>query len=425
MIDPRKIVRALDLLRKSGHPHYQFFDDYESYEERCKVQDSHGHHLLFKNEDSESEKEDNDIDISSDTDTGSEENQIEFEKQRIMKDQIKKHQFDHNRNTAMTNNYPEAAVDENGKKANNEELSFAPAEGNCPTNILEEKDWDIKSWPTLHPDGRFGIHHKRKQRLTDQQYLCQRLLNKDQRFSKSPSYIFAAAAFIEKKQLMSKANISYMRGKKSVNEDGQIEYNLDDAFTTFDGVKNTPKYWQKVKYDMIAKLENIGPFQFFFTLSCGDMRYDENFSTFLTENKYEMEYFFNSDSTIETRVLSKDERKIDKDLRTFLKEDVSESLHEMIRTNVMTATRNFHHRVETFRKKILMGKNNPMNIKYISYRVEFQGRGAAHIHGTLWLDLKEIEKLPKFQAKAGTLEDAFRKLRDDQKLSNAEKDAIA
>ena len=172
---------------------------------------------------------------------------------------------------------------------------------------------------------------------------------------------------------------------------------------------------------MIAKLENIGPFQFFFTLSCRDTRYDENFSTFLHQNDYELEYICMHDGTTETRVISKDGAK---DLGTFLKDDVNESLHEMIRTNVMTATRNFHHRVESFKKEILFGKNNPMKIKYISYRVEFQGRGAAHIHGTLWLDLTEIEKHPNFQAEAGTLTEAFRKLRDDLKLTDQEKDAM-
>ena len=71
-----------------------------------------------------------------------------------------------------------------------------------------------------------------------------------------------------------------------------------------------------------------------------------------------------------------------------------------------------------------------MKIKYISYRVEFQGRGAAHIHGTLWLDMKEIEKLPIFQNNeqeggSGILSEAFAKFRDDVKLTEAEKDAIA
>ena len=69
-----------------------------------------------------------------------------------------------------------------------------------------------------------------------------------------------------------------------------------------------------------------------------------------------------------------------------------------------------------------------MKVKYISYRVEFQGRGAAHIHGTLWLDIKEIEKLPQFKEgdkEDGNLAEAFRKFRVNEELTKAEKDAIA
>ena len=299
LVDPEKIIRAINLLMKSGHPYYQFLADIASYEQRCKDNDERGYQLLFGIHDSE--------DDGQRIDTENTDIDDESEKEGATKDTIRKYQFDHNRNTAMTHNYPEAEVDENGRRlTNQEELSFAPAEGNYPTNLLEEKDWDIKSWPILHPDGRFGIHHKRKHKLTEQQYFGQRILNEDLRFSKSPGYLFAAAAYIEKKQLMSKANISFMRGKKSVNKEGTTQYDLDDAFTTFDGVTNTPKYWQKVKFDMIARLENIGPFHLFFTLSCGDTRYEENFSTFLAQNGYKMEHTYKLDCTTETRVISKE-----------------------------------------------------------------------------------------------------------------------
>ena len=40
-----------------------------------------------------------------------------------------------------------------------------------------------------------------------------------------------------------------------------------------------------------------------------------------------------------------------------------------------------------------MGKNNPMNVEYYTYKVEFQERGAGHIHGTLWLSLSKLEEL--------------------------------
>ena len=81
---------------------------------------------------------------------------------------------------------------------------------------------------------------------------------------------------------------------------------------------------------MIAKLENIGPFHFFFTLSCGDTRYDENFSTFLAQNGYTINYIYNRDTlNIDIFIDSKDGRTIGKQLKTFLQEDVNESLHEM------------------------------------------------------------------------------------------------
>ena len=40
----------------------------------------------------------------------------------------------------------------------------------------------------------------------------------------------------------------------------------------------------------------------------------------------------------------------------------------------------------------MFGNNNPMKVRHITYRVEFQGRGAGHIHGVLWVDIEEIEK---------------------------------
>ena len=202
LIDPDKLIKSLQNLKESGHPYYQDFDDFDSYKERCKKFDETGHDLLFgacdaDNYDGQADEENCTDDISPKENTEPEDNSQD------VKDSIRKHQFDHNRNSCMTNNYPEMSVDENGKKSN-ETLSFAPAEGNRPTNLQEEKDWDIKSWPALLQNGKFGLHYKRKTKLSEQQYFCQRILHRDNRFSSSPGYIFAAAAYIEQKQLSSK-----------------------------------------------------------------------------------------------------------------------------------------------------------------------------------------------------------------------------
>ena len=56
----------------------------------------------------------------------------------------------------------------------------------------------------------------------------------------------------------------------------------------------------------------------------------------------------------------------------YLRDFVDESQHELIRRNVLLATRNFQHRMEMFRKEIIFGANSPLCVRHISYRVEFQ-----------------------------------------------------
>ena len=40
-----------------------------------------------------------------------------------------------------------------------------------------------------------------------------------------------------------------------------------------------------------------------------------------------------------------------------------------------------------------MGGKNPMMVDKFSYKTEFQDRGAAHVHGVLWIKIHKIEKL--------------------------------
>ena len=68
-----------------------------------------------------------------------------------------------------------------------------------------------------------------------------------------------------------------------------------------------------------------------------------------------------------------------KPLHKFLEEDIGDSKHELIRGNVVMATRYFHHRVRSFLSKIVMAKGNPMNVRHYTYKVEFQERGIYHL----------------------------------------------
>ena len=109
------------------------------------------------------------------------------------------------------------------------------------------------------------------------------------------------------------------------------------------------------------------------------MRWPETFVSLIKGKKirYEVENF-------------RDVVKVDgQDLYEFLKDNVDK--HEFIKQNLLNATLTFHQRVKMFVKNIIMNPGNPMKTKYYSYKVEFAMRGAAHVHGVLWLDLSKFD----------------------------------
>ena len=400
-VNPTKIFTALQFLREKKHPSYLFFEELNDYENRCKVSDPLGYDLVFVYEDGIEKivdideylanlKDDQIVSfvIKKPKETLEVQDTEEVEDIECMqKDPTRKFQFEYNKSACMVDKFPEAAETDRPSKEN-ESLSFAPGEGKIPENILMTDNWDIDAFPMKYPDGKNGLHQEKDRKLTDQYHFVQRLRNKDNRFSFDPAYVFASAAYLENKQLQRNVNVSFNRGKKCTSLLGGTTYSLEDGFSVFDKISNTPSYWKTAKYEMLARLENLGPFQFFFTLSCADSRWDENFSSILRSLGVKIKYEFNSEGHEITKVMTK---KGEIELREYLDDHINQSRHEIIRTSIMNATRNYNHRVKAFIKNIVMDKSNPMAVKYYSTKVEFQGRGAGHNHGTLWVDLKKME----------------------------------
>ena len=128
------------------------------------------------------------------------------------------------------------------------------------------------------------------------------------------------------------------------------------------------------------------------------MRWQENFAAILRDQGFNLTYkvVLDEEGDYNTKIeveFEKDGRTCRKDIQQYLEDEVQTSLHEMIRGNVLLATRYFNDRVKKFMNLIVMGDNNPMMVEYFTYKVEFQERGAGHIHGTLWLKLDMIEQL--------------------------------
>ena len=114
-------------------------------------------------------------------------------------------------------------------------------------------------------------------------------------------------------------------------------------------------------------MENYGQFHIFFTLSCADYRFNENFTSFLT------------DETITYHLKDGQEEVLINGLSIEEYLSQNSSRHEHIKSNLLTATRNFQHRVKSFIKNIVMNSFSPMIVRFYNYRVEFQMRGK-HFH---------------------------------------------
>ena len=97
-----------------------------------------------------------------------------------------------------------------------------------------------------------------------------------------------ASYYLELDCLERQISISGQRGKKKVPEDGEMKIELTDAFDVFKSVKGSPKYWQVARNELVAKVNQLGPFHVFYTFSCGEMRWPEVFLTLLKRNGYEV-----------------------------------------------------------------------------------------------------------------------------------------
>ena len=162
-----------------------------------------------------------------------------------------------------------------------------------------------------------------------------------------------------------------IRGKKKVTPEGNTTFELNDEFRALENIKNTPTYWRKAKYEILAKLENEGPFQLFFTLSCADLRWPDNFAAILRDKGLQIKYksgYFNGDWDYVIEVRSCSGQWIP--MEQYIKEEYPESKHELVRGNVVTATRIFHQRVRAFLSKIVLCKTNPLSVKFYTYKVD-------------------------------------------------------
>ena len=61
---PEKLFRMLEKLKRSGNKHYQFFENIEEYEARCKETDPTGYGVIFQDEAEENLEEEDTVQLN-------------------------------------------------------------------------------------------------------------------------------------------------------------------------------------------------------------------------------------------------------------------------------------------------------------------------------------------------------------------------
>ena len=132
LINPEKCFKMLELLKKSGNVHYQFYDDYNVYVDRCRTDDFNGYNFVF---DEETEMIQDISEKLHLLETEKEEpcNEELLEKEYLKEDAVRKYQFEnYNKSLCMSNMYPEVAPENS--------VIVAPGEGKVPQNVLYDND---------------------------------------------------------------------------------------------------------------------------------------------------------------------------------------------------------------------------------------------------------------------------------------------
>ena len=200
--------------------------------------------------------------------------------------------------------------------------------------------------PSIHV-AKFGLMSNRQVKLTVRKYFNQRLLDADGKFAKDVEYLLTAQYAIESKQVADDASIILRQTQGRLHQgqaltagavkNQQVIQQMiqrDDAYRFLKNVRSSPAYFQKVMYDVLAMIRQLGLPTWFLTLSAADMQWPDVIQT------------------------------IARQYGTTLTEDVKsmsfEEKSKWLRQNPVTAARHFQYRLNTFFQTFLKSKAHPL-----------------------------------------------------------------
>ena len=271
---------------------------------------------------------------------------------------------------------PTDFLDDNSR---NRILNVAPAEGNKPLSIFQDKYSEEMAYPGIFLGQKRPDNEQRKVNVHYSDICKSELRRSDRRAAMCIENIFFKCKKLQMKILLSKAQVALRKckgNKRTLNagnlkQQGALDRLLryDEGFKFLRALRGSPPYFEKAKKDLFAMIRQLGPASLFCSFSSAETQWThllKILGNLVDNNNYTNEEI--NDFNWEERC-------------------------RLIQSDPVTCSRHFDYQVSQFLRKFLMSSAQPLGkISDWFYRVEYQQRGSPHIHMLIWL-----ENAPQFQ----------------------------
>ena len=287
-------------------------------------------------------------------------------------------------NTEKVSKYVKKQIDK--IRTITESITLAPSEEGSFLNWKSEIFLEEKLFPKLFPYGIGGYLSSNMLRESDMgfsNYIKNRLLSADPKFRNDPTYVFFLLLVKEltdmkrsEQTFLRKATKAADLSRKQVSEiDKENLFRYDNAYSTFKNIRGTSMYYEDVKKRVMATVRQNGAPSLFCTFSCAEFSWNE-----LAQNIYQ---------TVNKKPISIEE----------VRQKPAAWKNRLINQNVTQSTLHFSKRTDKLvsllkSESIFKHENQDFKATSFFYRVEYQARGAPHIHMLIWLEDQDGNKPP-------------------------------
>ena len=267
-------------------------------------------------------------------------------------------------------------------------ISVAPGETGKFKNWGDDVFLEEKCFPELFPFGIGGylssLMKSKEKSIGFAAYVKSRMMSADPKYRSNSTYLFFLLIVKELVQLK-RCKQTYMRQAtklpnmtkatmKHIKREDLSRYNR--SYEVFKAMRGTSMYYEEAKRNVMAILRQNGSPTLFVTLSCAEYSWEGLLKEIL--------------ETVQNRVVTLDE----------VKKLTPQEKNQLISENVVQSTLHFQKRIEKELRLMTYPEffEDELHYKVSSYyyRVEFQQRGAPHIHCLLWLQDSEGKAAPTF-----------------------------